>query len=126
MTGAGGTRPGAGRKRKSDKFAGQIARAEKRIADRLPEIVDTLLELAAGVEVQSVDEETGGTKVYSKPPDRQAAEYLLNRIMGKPTERVEQHQTFDPIDWESVPAEVRDAFIEGRIGIDDVQRLANN
>lgn len=89
MAGAGGTRPGAGRKRKSEKFAGQIARAEKRIADHLPDLVDRMLELAAGVEVQTVDEETGGIKVYSKAPDRQAAEYLINRIMGKPTERRE-------------------------------------
>jgi hypothetical protein len=126
MAGPGGTRPGAGRKRKSDKHAGQIAKAEKRIADRLPDIVDRLLELADGIQVQTVDEETGGINIYAKPPDRQAAEYLLNRIMGKPTERIEQHQTFEPINWDRVPAEIRDAFIDGKIGIDDVQRLANN
>lgn len=84
----GGARPGAGRPRKRVQYAGQIAKAEKRIADHLPEVVDRMLELAAGVTVQD-DDPDGGVTVYSKPPDREAAKYLLDRIMGKPTERKE-------------------------------------
>jgi hypothetical protein len=63
---------GPGRRRKADKFARPIARAEKQIADRLPELIDNMLALASG-----------------DPPDRQANEYLINRILGKPTERQE-------------------------------------
>ena len=88
MAGRGGTRAGAGRKAKRDKHAGAINKAEKRIKDRLPELIDNLFELAEGVEVQERDA-NGAVKVYSRPPDRQANEYLLNRIMGKPTERHE-------------------------------------
>lgn len=44
----GGARVGAGRKPRAEKFARPIAAAEKRIADRLPELVDNLLLLAAG------------------------------------------------------------------------------
>lgn len=44
----GGARPGAGRKPKADKFAGQIARAEQRGADRLPANFDNLELLADG------------------------------------------------------------------------------
>jgi hypothetical protein len=84
----GGARPGAGRKPKADKHAGVITRAEKRIADKLPTLIDKMMELAHGVTVQEVDKE-GGLIVYTKAPDRQAAEYLINRIMGKPTERKE-------------------------------------
>lgn len=38
-------------------------------------------------------------------------------------ERSETKHTFDPIDWEQVPPDVRDAFIEGKIKLEDVQRL---
>jgi len=88
----GGARPGAGRKPKDEKFKLPIAKAEKRIADRLPTLIDRMFELSDGVLVQEHDI-TGTPRVYQKPPDRQALEYLVNRILGKPTERQEQEQT---------------------------------
>lgn len=88
MAGTGGARPGAGRPQKREKHAGPIARAEKRIADRLPEVVDRLLELANGVTVQETTPE-GEERIYERPPDREAAKYLLDRIMGKPMQRQE-------------------------------------
>lgn len=78
-----------GRPRKAEQFEGQVARAEKKIADRLPSLIENMFALADGVKVQEIDFETGGVTVYSKPPDRAANEYLINRIMGKPTERSE-------------------------------------
>jgi hypothetical protein len=83
MAGTGGARPGAGRKRKSDKFAGQIAKAESRIADRLLDYLDNMEQLAAGIWMDEVDKE-GERRLYLRAPDRQANEYLINRIMGKP------------------------------------------
>jgi hypothetical protein len=88
MAGTGGARPGAGRKRKSDKFAGQIAKAESRIADRLLDYLDNMEQLAAGIWMDEVDKE-GERRLYLRAPDRQANEYLINRIMGKATERRE-------------------------------------
>lgn len=106
----GGARPGAGRKPKIEKFATQINKAEKRIADRLPLLIDKLFELAEGVLVEDMDWITMKRSVYQKPPDRQAAEYLINRVMGKPTERQEVDLTADvavkgytnvsPDDWD--------------------------
>lgn len=84
----GGARPGAGRKPKAEKYARPINAAEKKIADHLPLIVDALLELAQGVHVEATTPE-GEPIVYQKPPDRGAAEYLLDRIMGKPMQRQE-------------------------------------
>lgn len=84
----GGARPGAGRKPKDEKFKLPIAKAEKRIADRLPSLIDRALELADGVTVQEVDRD-GGIVVYTKPPDLKAIIYLVDRVMGKPTERQE-------------------------------------
>ncbi len=92
MTGRGGARAGAGRKSKQDKHKLAINRAEKQIKDRLPDLIDNLFELAEGVEVQEVDKD-GKTRIYSRPPDRQANEYLINRIMGKPVERTETEAT---------------------------------
>lgn len=83
----GGARPGAGRKPRSEKFATPIADGERRIADRLPWLIDKEFELATGVMVQEVTKD--GKVIYQTPPDRQAIEYLINRVMGKPVERKE-------------------------------------
>lgn len=45
--------------------------------------------LANGVLVQDVNPITGERYVYQEPPNRQANEYLINRVMGKPVERQE-------------------------------------
>jgi hypothetical protein len=87
MAGTGGARPGAGRKRKADKFQGQIQKAEGMIADRLPWLIDKAMELAEGVTVQKPG--LTGMVVYQLPPDISAIKYLVDRIMGKPTERRE-------------------------------------
>ena len=123
MAGPGGRRPGAGRPSKRTKHAGAITKAEKRIADRLPELIDNMLELAGGVTVQETDFD-GGVKVYTRPPDFKANEYLINRIMGKPTERREIEDVTPPptIDWNLVPSDLRDAFIEGKLTYDDLIR----
>lgn len=78
---------GPGRPRKDEKWAGKIAKAEKQIADRLPELVDNLLRLGAGVVIQEETED--GPRIYKTAPNFKANEYLINRIMGKPTERLE-------------------------------------
>jgi hypothetical protein len=85
----GGARPGAGRKPKDEKFKQPIAKAEKRIADRLPELIDNMFVLANGVLVEEINIVTGKPQIYRKPPDRAANQYLIDRIMGKPTERKE-------------------------------------
>lgn len=78
----------SGRKPKAEKYIRPINAAEKKIADKLPWLIDQAMELAAGVSVEQTDGDS--TKVYLRPPDRQAIEYLVNRIMGKPVERQEQ------------------------------------
>lgn len=84
----GGARPGAGRKPKDEKFKLPIAKAEKRIADRLPWLIDQAMELAEGVVVQERDKD-GTPRIYQRPPDMNAIKYLVDRIMGKPIERKE-------------------------------------
>jgi hypothetical protein len=84
----GGSRPGSGRKPKADKHKGAIARAEKRFADRLPELADKVLELSYGI-WREQDMPDGSTTVYKTPPDLKALVYALDRIMGKPKQALE-------------------------------------
>ncbi len=76
-----------GRTPTSVKHAGAITKAEKQIADRLPQLIENMFLLADGVLVEELID--GKPFVFKRPPDRAANEYLLNRIMGKPTERQE-------------------------------------
>lgn len=76
-----------GRPRKREKHAGAIAKAEQKIAQKLPTLIDNMLLLANGVTVSEVID--GMPVIYTRPPDRAANEYLINRIMGKPIERKE-------------------------------------
>lgn len=87
--GHGGKRAGAGRKPKAEKYERPINRAEKQIVDRLPEIVQAQIDLALGVTVHEVDDDSGGVNIYQKPPDHKAGAYLIDRILGKPTTKVE-------------------------------------
>lgn len=77
-----------GRPKKSEKYGRHIVAAEDIIADRLPSLLENMFVLADGVTVEE-EIRDGGRRIYTEPPDRQANEYLINRIMGKPTERVE-------------------------------------
>ncbi len=83
----GGARPGAGRKPKAEQFKVPIAKAEKKIADKLPWLIEQALELATGVVVQEWGKD--GPRIYLRPPDMKAIAYLVDRIMGKPTEHKE-------------------------------------
>jgi len=88
MSGRGGRRPGAGRPAKHIIYESPIRVAEAKIRDRLPGIVDKLLELSEGI----YEEKPMGDEmviVYRRRPDRQACEYLLDRLMGKPKQGVE-------------------------------------
>lgn len=102
----GGARPGAGRKPKAEKFKQPIAKAEKKISDKLPWLIDQMMELATGVVVQELDKD-GTPRIYQRPPDRQAIEYLVNRVMGKPTER--NDVTISAEQWIFDPSETTDA-----------------
>jgi hypothetical protein len=88
MAGRGGARSGAGRKPKRDTDPNAILEAEARIRSNLPKLIDNMLTVANGVTVQDMLLD-GSTVIYTRAPDRQANEYLINRVMGKPTERKE-------------------------------------
>jgi hypothetical protein len=89
----GGARPGAGRKPKAQVYESEITKADRRIAKNLVRYIENMEQLADGLMLEETDTRTGRTRVYTTAPDRQANEYLINRIMGKPTERVDQEHS---------------------------------
>lgn len=108
MAKRGGARPGAGRKPRAEKYATPIADGERRISDRLPWLIEKQFELADGVLVQEMTKE--GAFVYKTPPDRQAIEYLINRVMGKPIEKKDvnvrtDNWVFDPTETDTPEAD---------------------
>jgi len=82
---------GRGRPRKADKYKRPIAAAEQMIVARLPEIVAAQIQLALGVLVEETNIVTGDKQEYQQAPDAKVGQYLIDRIMGKPTVR-EEHE----------------------------------
>jgi hypothetical protein len=70
------------------------------ITEKLPQLVESLMQLAIGVTIEKETQQ--GKQVYALPPNRLAAEYLINRVLGKPTERTQSSNTesFDEMDSE--------------------------
>lgn len=71
-----------GRKPKRSR-TGLVAAAEQRLRDRLPELLDALVDAALGAFLL-VETEAGAKRVYRRPPDTKAAIYLVERVLGKP------------------------------------------
>jgi hypothetical protein len=82
--GHGGVRQGAGRKAKAEAYAGAITAAERRIADRLPRLLDNLEYLADGgyEEVAQTFEPAG--LVFVEAPVRDRKGVILLDAMGRP------------------------------------------
>lgn len=96
MSGRGGRRVGAGRPPKYVVHQSPIRAAETKITDRLPWIVDKLFELVEGIhEERTIGE--NAVIVYKRAPDRQAAEYLIDRVMGKAAQPIDVTYQVDEI-----------------------------
>lgn len=64
-------------------------RTEGYIIKHLPDFIEALEKLAMGVLVEKIDGRSGETSIYSKPPDRQALEFLIEHGLGKVPQRNE-------------------------------------
>ncbi len=87
----GGKRLGAGRKPLAVKRLTEKQLMDEWIKRDLEDYYNNLRALAMGeILVQKADERTRSKKrIYRVPPDRAANEYLINRLLGRPTEPVE-------------------------------------
>ena len=112
MSGRGGRRIGAGRPPKRVLNESPIRAAEKKICDRLPWIVDKLIELVDGIHEEKTIGD-GAVMVYKRAPDRQAAEYLIDRVMGKAAQPIDVSYQVDEIAAEfGVPSERVTSIVE--------------
>lgn len=89
----GGARQGAGRKKKTEKNETAIEQAESQIRDKLPWVIDNLLELAGGgyerieeewlpaglVFIENRNEETGEVKKIKAFPNEKADKLIMVR-----------------------------------------------
>jgi DNA-binding CsgD family transcriptional regulator len=67
------------------------------------------------------EDKDGVMQVYTAPPDNTMLIWLGKQYLGQ-SDKTETKDTSDPIDWDTVPEATRDAFIEGKITLDDVRR----
>ncbi len=60
---------------------------DQKIEQALPGLIDGLINLSRGTKIlePTADDPLA---TYKVPPNRQAAEYLINRVLGRPTEAV--------------------------------------
>ena len=65
-----------------------VAEIEVKIQARLNRLLELMMELAEGVQVQEPDKE-GPPRVYTRVPDKDALKYLMDRGMGRVPERIE-------------------------------------
>lgn len=77
---------------------------------------------ALGVMVERTEKD-GTVEVYLSPPDNTMLIWLGKQYLGQ-SDKTETKETTDPIDWDSVPTDVRDAFIAGKVSLDDVRRIS--
>lgn len=75
---------------------------------------------ALGVLVEKQTED--GPVVYQTPPDNTMLIWLGKQYLGQ-ADKVEHKEDRPAVDWDAVPPEVRDAFIDGKISLDDVRRV---
>ena len=90
-----------------------IERAEKKLQRNLPRYITKMEDLAQGVTMLEVKD--GKERIYTKPPDRAALEYLIDRGMGKTPQRFEMTGAdggpVEVLPW--LPAGVSVPVIEG-------------
>lgn len=77
---------------------------------------------ALGVYVPDYDKQGNRVDLYLSPPDNTMLIWLGKQYLAQ-SDKVETKDTSEPIDWDAIPPDVRDAFIAGKVSLDDVRRI---
>ncbi len=77
---------------------------------------------ALGVFVERTDKD-GTTDVYLSSPDNTMLIWLGKQYLEQ-RDKTETKDVSDPIDWDAIPTDIRDAFIAGKVSLDDVRRTS--
>lgn len=89
-------------------------------ADMKSRLRSAQVKKALGYFVEKSDKE-GNVEVYLTPPDNTMLIWLGKQYLGQ-SDKTETKDTTEPMDWDTVAPELRDAFIAGKITLDDVRR----
>ncbi len=120
-----------GRPTKATKHKGQIAEAESRISDKLPELADEALKLALGTspekcrrhrQILTCPNDNCKNASEGVLTDPQMVKYLLNRVMGNPGQSVDRMINMEFVD--KVTKHITTVFHEANRN-DDAQERAN-
>lgn len=95
--GRGGPRPGSGRPRSTVVHESAVRKAETKIRDRLPWLVDSLFAEAEGIWVEEIMPDGETRTVYKTPPNLKSIIYLVDRVMGKPKQAVDVTSDGEPL-----------------------------
>lgn len=76
---------------------------------------------ALGVYVPEYDKQGNRVDLYLSPPDNTMLIWLGKQYLGQ-SDKVETKDATDPVDWDTVAPDLRDAFIAGKVSLDDVRR----
>ena len=60
---------------------GHARAVKEQIAAKLPDLINNMMKLADGVKVEKASAKDDD--IFERPPDRQANEYLIDRVLGK-------------------------------------------
>ena len=63
-----------------------IKQANGQISEKLPDIINKLIEIGNGVQAVGHARGNGEEYVYDIPPNFRALEYLCNRVLGRPVD----------------------------------------
>lgn len=96
------------------------AQLKKGRADMRTRLRSAQVKKALGYFVEKSDKE-GNVEVYLTPPDNTMLIWLGKQYLGQ-SDKSETKDTSEPVNWDAVPQDIRDAFIAGKIGLDDVRR----
>lgn len=91
---------------------------EQIIEQALPGLIDGLINLSKGTKVLAPTE-MDPLATYKEPPNRQAAEYLINRVLGRPTEAAAKDGAGGP-DYDEIEQALKDLR---SITLDDLIQL---
>lgn len=111
----GGRRKGAGRKKGSVSEETRIRQALKsklleRVEKEFGGLMDTMINLAKGIQVEGVDSE-GEVKLYIKAPNAEILKYLTDQTLGKAKETLDVH-TVKTLTEEEIEAGEEEAMSE--------------
>ena len=111
-----------------------IPEFEETIKGRLPGLLQSMFDLAEGVQIQEVKQDPRSNewveRVYTRAPDRLAAQFLIENVIGKVPTRVEMTgkdgETLNVMPWAPRLQMIEAGMVEAKDGEVDMLEAAKH